>query len=80
MAHKMGLTPIMANLGFSTYTVVEKYMANRPYILVYKGPFTNLPFGIGKPSILTLKVTGLRGQFVFLYFFPTAICLKDSTT
>ena len=32
-------------------------MANRPYILVYKDPkyYSNLPFGIGQPSILTLR-------------------------
>ena len=36
------------------------------YILVKNGPFTYLPFGIGKPSILTLRylrqVTSLEGD------------------
>ena len=37
-------------------TVVEKYVANRPYILVFlRTRNTKLPFGIGKLSILTLR-------------------------
>ena len=37
-------------------TVIESRW-HSPYILVYKeGPLTNLPFGIGKPSILNLQV------------------------
>ena len=45
--------------------VVEKEMANRPYILVYKRTlYIHLPFGIGKPSILTLRY---RGRFHSIY-------------
>lgn len=33
------------NVGLSEiYTLIEKYMANRPDVLVLKKPFTNLPF------------------------------------
>ena len=41
------------------YTVIKKYMAQSLHVGLY-WPFTNLPFGIGKPSILTLRYTFLK--------------------
>ena len=44
-----------SNKHMDQNTVIEKYMACRPYILVYIDPLLTCHFGVSVPSILTLR-------------------------
>ena len=44
-----------SNKNMDQNTVIEKYIACRPYILVYIDPLLTCHFGVSVPSILTLR-------------------------
>jgi len=49
-----------------------------------QGPFTNLPFGIGKPSILTFKVNQIvyfwkLAKSIFKFYQPSKVGIKTPT-